>query len=63
MTAQAGRIRRMLGDLGYVVGPIVLGLAADTLGPDTTLAATAVLLVVAAVLFALRAPETYRAGL
>ena len=53
----------MLGDLGYVVGPIVLGLAADTLGPDTTLAATAVLLVVAAVLFALRAPETYRAGL
>jgi hypothetical protein len=41
----------------------VLGLATDVLGPDRTLAATAILLVAAALLFAWRAPETHRAGM
>ena len=63
MNAAAMSMYRMLGDLGYVVGPIVLGLATDTVGPDITLAVTALLLVAAAILFALRAPETHRPGL
>jgi MFS family permease len=63
MNAAAMSMFRMLGDLGYVIGPIVLGLATDAVGADTTLAVTAVLLVVAATLFALRAPETHRAGM
>ena len=63
MNAAAMSMFRMLGDLGYVIGPIVLGLATDVVGPDTTLAATALLLVLAATLFALRAPETHRPGM
>ncbi|MBA3331677.1 MAG: MFS transporter, partial [Actinobacteria bacterium] len=45
---------------GYVVGPLILGLVADTLGVDTALAGTAALLTTTALLFALFAPETYR---
>ncbi|HSE03827.1 MAG TPA: MFS transporter [Methylomirabilota bacterium] len=60
MNAAALSTYRMLADLGYVVGPIALGLAADLAGVDVTLAATALLLVVVAVLFARLAPETYR---
>jgi MFS family permease len=63
MNAAAMSMYRMLGDLGYVVGPIVLGLATDAVGPDATLAAAALLLVAAALLFAFRAPETHRAGM
>ena len=62
MNAAAISSYRMLSDLGYVLGPIVLGLVTDLLGADTALAATATLLVVVAALFAWRAPETYRAG-
>ncbi len=62
MNAAAISSYRMLADLGYVVGPIALGLAADLAGADTTLPATAVLLVAVALLFARCAPETYRAG-
>ena len=51
----------MLSDLGYVVGPVALGLATDLFGADATLGVTALLLVAVAALFALRAPETYRA--
>jgi MFS family permease len=61
MNAAAMSMYRMLGDLGYVVGPLVLGLATDAFGPDATLAATAALLVAAALVFAFRAPETHRA--
>jgi hypothetical protein len=52
----------MLADLGYVVGPIALGLAADLAGANLTLGGTAVLLVVVALLFARFAPEIYRRG-
>jgi len=62
MNAAALSTYRMLADLGYVVGPIALGLAADAAGVGTALGATAVLLTVVAVLFGRLAPETYRAG-
>src|SRR5581483_5722855 len=62
MNAAALSTYRMLADMGYVVGPIALGLAADRAGADATLAATAALLVAVALLFARRAPETFRAA-
>ncbi|HKZ05978.1 MAG TPA: MFS transporter [Methylomirabilota bacterium] len=62
MNAAAMSAYRMVGDLGYVVGPVVLGVAADLAGADATLAATAALLVAVAAVFARLAPETYRAG-
>ena len=40
MNAAALSTYRMLADLGYVVGPIVLGLVADLAGVDTALIAT-----------------------
>jgi multidrug resistance protein len=60
MHAAALSTYRMLADLGYVVGPIVLGLVADLAGVDAALIATAVLLTVVALAFARLAPETYR---
>ena len=62
MNAAALSTYRMLADLGYVVGPIVLGLVADLAGVDAALAATAVLLTVVALAFARFAPETLRAS-
>jgi MFS family permease len=61
MNASALGTYRMLSDLGYVVGPIALGLAADLAGANAALAATAVMLTAVALLFARLAPETYRA--
>jgi len=61
MNAAAMSTYRMLSDLGYVVGPVALGLATDLAGAEATLGATAVLLVAVAALFARYAPETYRA--
>ena len=60
MNAAAVGSYRMLADLGYVVGPIALGLAADLAGIDATLAGTAVLLVAVALLFAARARDVPR---
>ena len=60
MNAAAMGSYRMLADLGYVVGPLLLGLVADVLGADAALAGTAALLIVVATLFARFAPETYR---
>jgi DHA1 family multidrug resistance protein-like MFS transporter len=62
MNAAALSTYRMLADLGYVVGPIVLGLVADLAGADAALAATAALLTVVALAFARFAPETLRAS-
>jgi hypothetical protein len=50
----------MLADLGYVVGPVLLGVVADALGADVALGATAALVVGVAVLFARLAPESHR---
>jgi MFS family permease len=60
MNAAAVSSYRMLADMGYVVGPIALGLAADLAGADAVLGGTAVLLVGVAVLFGRLAPETHR---
>lgn len=62
MNAAAMSVYRMLADLGYVVGPIALGLLTDLLGADTALATAAALLVAAALLFGRFAPETHRGG-
>jgi DHA1 family multidrug resistance protein-like MFS transporter len=62
MNAAAMSAYRMLSDLGYVLGPIMLGAVTDLLGADTALGATAVLMVAVAILFGRLAPETYRAG-
>jgi len=61
MNAAALSTYRMLADLGYVIGPIALGLAADLAGASAALASAAVMLTAVAVLFARFAPETYRA--
>jgi DHA1 family multidrug resistance protein-like MFS transporter len=62
MNAAAMSAYRMLSDLGYVVGPIVLGIVTDLLGADAALGGTAVMMVAVAILFGRLAPETYRAG-
>lgn len=61
MNAAAMSAYRMLSDLGYIVGPIALGLLTDLFGANTALATTAVLLVAVALLFARLAPEPHRA--
>src|SRR5215470_13407622 len=59
MNAAAMSTYRMLADLGYVIGPIALGLAADLAGASAALGGTAVLLVAVAILFGRLAPETH----
>jgi MFS family permease len=60
MNAAAMSAYRMLSDLGYVLGPLALGLATDVLGANLTLAATAMILAGSALLFARYAPESHR---
>lgn len=62
MNAAAISAYRMLSDLGYVIGPIALGVAVDLIGADATLELTAALLVVVAFAFWRLAPESYRPG-
>ena len=63
MNAAAMSTFRMLADLGYVVGPLVLGVVTDVFGADAALGGTAACLVLVALLFARLAPESYRARL
>lgn len=56
-TAMAGY--RMLSDVGYVLGPISLGLLADVAGPAVTLATSATIIVAVGGLFARYAPESH----
>ena len=51
---------RMLSDIGYVVGPILLGWLGDARGLDAPLWVSAVALAVIAVLFGALAAETHR---
>lgn len=51
---------RMLSDAGYVLGPLVLGVIAGSLGAPIALAVTGSLLFASAVLFGAFAPEIYR---
>ena len=61
MNATTMSLFRMVGDAGYVLGPVLLGMVADYLGADTALVIAASLLMVIGAVFAWRAPETYRA--
>ena len=49
---------RTIADLGYVVGPLLLGVISDVISPQVSLYFTATLLVGSGLLFYLRAPET-----
>ena len=62
MNAAAMSTFRMLSDLGYVVGPIALGLATDLFGADAALATCAALMTGVAALFGRFAPESYRSA-
>lgn len=61
MNAAAMGGYRMLSDMGYVLGPILLGLLADMQGLDAPMWIAATGLVVTAVLFGMIAPETHSA--
>ena len=50
----------MLGDVGYVLGPVALGFVADFFGVETALAVAAALLAIIGLSFARFGPETYR---
>jgi predicted MFS family arabinose efflux permease len=60
MNAAAMSTFRMLADLGYVLGPIVLGVVTDVFGANAALGGAAAALIVVALLFARLAPESYR---
>lgn len=53
-------IFRMAGDVGYVLGPMSLGLIADLFGATVSLVAAAAVMVLAGGAFAVWAPETHR---
>ena len=59
MNAAAMSSFRMLGDLGYVLGPLVLGVVADAVHPEGALLTAASGLLVVGILFGLRAPESH----
>jgi MFS family permease len=60
MNAAVMSTYRMLSDAGYVLGPLALGIIADSLGAPTALLVAGSLLFGSAVLFARFAPEVYR---
>ncbi len=51
---------RMVGDFGYVIGPLLLGFIADVTGPETSLVVGGVMMAIVAIGFGLLAPESYR---
>ncbi len=59
MNAAAMSTFRMMGDAGYVIGPLALGLIADLYGPLTPLLIAASLIVAVGVAFAVAAPESH----
>jgi predicted MFS family arabinose efflux permease len=60
MNAAAMSSFRMLSDIGYVLGPIALGVVTDAFGVNAALTLAAALLVLVGLSFARFAPETYR---
>jgi MFS transporter, DHA1 family, multidrug resistance protein len=60
MNATTMSMFRMIGDAGYVIGPLLLGLIADLYSADAALYFAAALLIAVGALFAQLAPETYR---
>ena len=53
---------RTISDAGYVIGPILLGVIADLFGMTAALVTASGMLIAIALLFAAKAPETYRAN-
>lgn len=62
MNAAAMSTFRMVGDAGYVVGPIALGFISDIYSPEASLIVTAALLSLVGLAFARFARETYKAA-
>ena len=60
MNASAMSLFRMLGDIGYVVGPILLGFIVDIHGTDAALYLAVSILFIIGALFARFAPESYK---
>ena len=60
MNASAMSLFRMLGDIGYVVGPILLGFIVDIHGTNVALYTAASILFIIGTLFARFAPESYK---
>lgn len=60
LNASTITVFRMAGDVGYVAGPIALGLLADGAGPVAALLVAAGTLLLSGALFAALAPESYR---
>jgi multidrug resistance protein len=63
MNAAAMSAYRSFADLGYVVGPILIGFAADVLSLDHAFAVTSLLVLISALTFWRWAPESYRPGM
>lgn len=61
LNATTVSVFRMVGDIGYVVGPLLLGVVMDAAGADAALLLAGGMLVVAGLAFAALAPETYSA--
>ena len=60
MNAAAMSTYRMLGDVGYMLGPVALGLVVDVFSVEAALAVAAALLVLVSLAFARFAPESHR---
>ena len=60
MNAAAMSTFRWMGDAGYVIGPLALGLIVDLYGPVASLVLSAALLMLVGIAFAVYAPETFR---
>jgi MFS family permease len=58
MMAPALGMYRTIADLGYVIGPLLLGIVSDLASAEAALIFTALLLFVSGATFRLRAPET-----
>ena len=61
MNAAAVSSFRLLSDLGYVLGPIAMGMMVDLHSAEFALTASSVALLLVGAAFALKAPETYSA--
>ena len=60
MNAAAMSTFRMIGDFGYVIGPILAGVIVDVYSAETALEGAAFALATAGLIFGVLAPETHR---
>ena len=63
MNASAMSLFRMLGDIGYVIGPILMGVIVDIHGANTALFLATFILFSIGIAFARFAPESYKPGM